>query len=163
MDSFKYTLMKDEGFRSKVYLDHLGYPTIGYGTRIDELDVTKEEAERWLLGLHTVSSPGHAAGPDRDVGGAPHGIGRIGAPTCDTTCTMRLSDQIRKAINGCGLSRYRIAAESGVEESSLSRFMAKEHGLTTDSLDKIADVLRLELVCSGPRPALLRKYGIDGG
>ncbi len=48
MDSFKYTLMKDEGFRSKVYLDHLGFPTIGYGTRIDELDISKEEAERWL-------------------------------------------------------------------------------------------------------------------
>ena len=40
--------MKDEGFRSKMYLDHLGIPTIGYGTRIDELDITKEEAERWL-------------------------------------------------------------------------------------------------------------------
>jgi len=48
MDSFKYTLMKDEGFRSKVYPDHKGIPTIGYGTRIDELDVTQEEAERWL-------------------------------------------------------------------------------------------------------------------
>lgn len=48
MDSFKYTLMKDEGFRSKVYLDHLGFPTIGYGTKISELDITKVEAERWL-------------------------------------------------------------------------------------------------------------------
>ncbi len=48
MDSFKYTLMKDEGFRAKVYLDHLGIPTIGYGTKISELDVTEEEAERWL-------------------------------------------------------------------------------------------------------------------
>ena len=40
--------MSDEGFRSKVYLDHLGLPTIGYGTRIGELEVTKCEAERWL-------------------------------------------------------------------------------------------------------------------
>lgn len=40
--------MGDEGFSSKVYEDHLGFPTIGYGTRIDELDITKEEAERWL-------------------------------------------------------------------------------------------------------------------
>jgi lysozyme len=48
MDNFKYTLMKDEGFRAKVYLDHLGFPTIGYGTKISELDITKEEAERWL-------------------------------------------------------------------------------------------------------------------
>ena len=40
--------MRDEGFRSQVYLDHLGFPTIGYGTKISELDVSKEEAERWL-------------------------------------------------------------------------------------------------------------------
>ncbi len=48
MSSFKRSLMGDEGFRSKVYLDHLGFPTIGYGTRVSELDVSKEEAERWL-------------------------------------------------------------------------------------------------------------------
>ena len=48
MSAFKRELMKDEGFRAKVYLDHLGFPTIGYGTRVEELDVTKEEAERWL-------------------------------------------------------------------------------------------------------------------
>jgi len=48
MDNFKTTLMKDEGFRAQMYLDHLGIPTIGYGTRIDELDITKDEAERWL-------------------------------------------------------------------------------------------------------------------
>jgi len=40
--------MKDEGFRAKVYLDHLGFPTIGYGTRVSELKVTAIEAERWL-------------------------------------------------------------------------------------------------------------------
>lgn len=45
---FKRALMRDEGFRSKMYLDHLGLPTIGYGTRIEELEVTREEAERWL-------------------------------------------------------------------------------------------------------------------
>ncbi len=48
MSGFKKALMQDEGFRSKMYLDHLGIPTIGYGTRIDELEVSKEEAERWL-------------------------------------------------------------------------------------------------------------------
>jgi len=48
MDEFKRQLMKDEGFRSKAYLDHLGVPTIGYGTRIDEIDLDKEVAEAWL-------------------------------------------------------------------------------------------------------------------
>lgn len=72
---------------------------------------------------------------------------------------MALSDSIRDAIDQCGLSRYRIAAEAGVEESSLSRFMAKEHGLTTETLDRIATVLRIELVCHGPAQELLRAYG----
>lgn len=45
---FKRELMSDEGFRAEVYLDHLGFPTIGYGTRVNELSVSKEEAERWL-------------------------------------------------------------------------------------------------------------------
>ncbi len=48
MDEFKRQLMKDEGFRSKMYLDHLGIPTIGYGTRINEIEVSKEVAEEWL-------------------------------------------------------------------------------------------------------------------
>jgi len=48
MSDFKRTLMRDEGFRAKVYLDHLGFPTIGYGTKVDEIKVTRTEAERWL-------------------------------------------------------------------------------------------------------------------
>ncbi|KKN76176.1 hypothetical protein LCGC14_0373870 [marine sediment metagenome] len=48
MDSFKRALMRDEGFRATVYLDHLGLPTIGYGTRINEIVVSKKVAEEWL-------------------------------------------------------------------------------------------------------------------
>ena len=49
MSSFLEQLMLDEGFRESVYDDHLGYPTIGYGTRINELVVTKAEAKSWLI------------------------------------------------------------------------------------------------------------------
>ncbi len=48
MSEFRRDLMRDEGFRAEVYLDHLGNPTIGYGTRISELEITKAEARRWL-------------------------------------------------------------------------------------------------------------------
>ncbi len=48
MDRFKNSLMKDEGFRAKVYQDHLGIDTIGYGTKIIEIEVSKEVAEAWL-------------------------------------------------------------------------------------------------------------------
>lgn len=44
------TLKQEEGFRSKVYLDTLGYPTIGYGHRTEKnhSDVTVQEAEKIL-------------------------------------------------------------------------------------------------------------------
>lgn len=48
MDRFKNALMRDEGFRAQVYNDHKGIPTIGYGTKISEIVVSREVAEAWL-------------------------------------------------------------------------------------------------------------------
>ena len=56
------------------------------------------------------------------------------------------SDQIRQVIERSGLTRYRIAQETGIEESTLSRFMSGEHGLSTATLDKLAELLDLEVV-----------------
>jgi len=43
-------LKSEEGFSTKMYLDHLGYPTIGYGHRCEknQPDITKEDAEVML-------------------------------------------------------------------------------------------------------------------
>ncbi len=49
MSNFIEELKNDEGFRATMYLDHLGLPTIGYGTRIEEIVVSKETALEWLL------------------------------------------------------------------------------------------------------------------
>ena len=38
----------NEGFRSRVYKDHLGFDTIGYGFAIKELELTEKEAEYLL-------------------------------------------------------------------------------------------------------------------
>ena len=48
MSNFRSELMKDEGFRSTVYNDHLGFPTIGFGTRVSELEFTRNIAEYFL-------------------------------------------------------------------------------------------------------------------
>lgn len=37
-----------EGWRDKTYYDSVGIPTIGYGTNLLELEITKETGERWL-------------------------------------------------------------------------------------------------------------------
>ena len=69
---------------------------------------------------------------------------------------MTFSDQIRRAIEGSGLSRYRIAQETGVDQASLSRFMAGS-GITTTTLDAIAEVLRLKVEMKGPKKSALNK------
>ena len=38
----------NEGFRSNVYKDHLGFDTIGYGFAIKDLELTEKEAEYLL-------------------------------------------------------------------------------------------------------------------
>jgi len=57
-----------------------------------------------------------------------------------------LSDQLRRIIAECGISRYRIAKETGISESTLSRFCSGQRGLSLAALDTLADFLRLRLV-----------------
>jgi transcriptional regulator with XRE-family HTH domain len=58
---------------------------------------------------------------------------------------VKLSDQIRRAVDASGLSRYRISKELGVAESTMSRFMSGQGGLSMDNLDALADLLDLDL------------------
>ena len=61
------------------------------------------------------------------------------------TCMGRLLDEIRDAIDASGKTRYRIAQESGIAESVLSRLMSGERGLSIDALERLADYLGLEI------------------
>ena len=70
------------------------------------------------------------------------------------TCMGRLLDEIRDAIEASGKTRYRIAQESGIAESMLSRLMSGERGLSIDALETLADYLGLEIVI---RPKHRRK------
>ena len=53
--------------------------------------------------------------------------------------------QLKKAIKESGMSRYRIAKESGLTESQLSYFVNNQRTLTLPAAAKLAKVLRLEL------------------
>jgi transcriptional regulator with XRE-family HTH domain len=57
-----------------------------------------------------------------------------------------ISDQIRQVIESSGLSRYEICKQAGIDQAAMSRFMSGERGLSTSTLDKLADVLGLEIV-----------------
>jgi plasmid maintenance system antidote protein VapI len=55
------------------------------------------------------------------------------------------TEQLRRAIRDCGMSRYALWKATGISQSLLSRFMSGQRGLTTDSVDKLVDVLGLTL------------------
>jgi transcriptional regulator with XRE-family HTH domain len=61
---------------------------------------------------------------------------------------VKLSDQVRRAVDNCGQTRYRIAKETGISEPTLSRFMSGERGLPMTTLDRLADHLGLDIVRS---------------
>ncbi len=56
-----------------------------------------------------------------------------------------LSDEIRGAVDASGLTRYRIAKELGIAESTMSRFMSGKGGLSMDYIDRLADLLGLHI------------------
>jgi len=63
-----------------------------------------------------------------------------------------LTDEIREAIDGCGMSRYRLCQELGIPQSTLSRFMNRKAGLAMATLDRIAALLDLHLAVPRKRP-----------
>jgi transcriptional regulator with XRE-family HTH domain len=65
---------------------------------------------------------------------------------------LKFSDQLRRAVDVSGLSRYRIAKLLNVSESLLSRFMAGKGGLSFATLDALAGVLDLHVAAGKRRP-----------
>ena len=63
----------------------------------------------------------------------------------------KLTDQIRRAIAACGVSRYRLWKETGIDQAVLSRFMAGKAGMTLKSLDVLAAALNLRIVVGKPK------------
>lgn len=62
---------------------------------------------------------------------------------------MKLSDQICKAINSSELSRYALCKAIKLSQSTMSRFMHGNGGLSIEMLDRIGDVLQLSVIVKG--------------
>ena len=56
-----------------------------------------------------------------------------------------LSEQLRQVIRNCGESRYALSKRTGIDQSTLTRFMSAERGLRLDVVDVLAEALGLEL------------------
>jgi transcriptional regulator with XRE-family HTH domain len=58
---------------------------------------------------------------------------------------VKLSEQIRRAVLASGMSRYRLCKEIDLSPSTMSRFINGTGGLGMEMLDKLADVLDINL------------------
>lgn len=61
---------------------------------------------------------------------------------------VKLSDQVRQAIQDCGETHSQICRATGLDNATLCRFMSGERGLSTTALDTIAEYLELSIVSS---------------
>ena len=58
----------------------------------------------------------------------------------------KLLDAMKQAIEASGKTRYRIAKESGVSGPQLSRLVNNIRGMDTDTVERLADYLGLEII-----------------
>lgn len=49
------------------------------------------------------------------------------------------------------MTRYRISQLTGIDQATLSRFFHGTGGLAMDKLDRLGEVLGLDVVCRKPR------------
>ena len=56
-----------------------------------------------------------------------------------------VSDQLRQAIDDSGLTRYRIAKETGISETALSLFYNGQRGLAMKALNALGECLQLTI------------------
>jgi len=63
---------------------------------------------------------------------------------------MTFTDQIRQAVLESGLSRYAIWKATGIDQGALCKFVHGERGLSCESLDKLAEVIGLQVVVRKP-------------
>lgn len=57
----------------------------------------------------------------------------------------RFSDQLRQAIDRSKMSRYAICKTIGLDQATFSKFMNGRRGLSIEVIEKLVDLLKLDL------------------
>ena len=60
--------------------------------------------------------------------------------------SKKMTDQIIQAIDDSGLTRYRIAQDTGIDASTLAKFYHGQRGLSQDNLSLLFEYLGLRIV-----------------
>lgn len=101
---------------------------------------TRHEHQVSLSSARTrVHLPHSEADPSRAEGGA----------VAQEDSTMKFSDELRRAIENAGMSRYRLAKNTGCSQQLLSAFVNGKSGISLATIDIIAGELGLHLVTAG--------------
>lgn len=61
-----------------------------------------------------------------------------------------LTDELKRAIEASGFSRYEISKATGVSQAALSRFVHGERTITLETADRLAAFLGLHLAQQSP-------------
>lgn len=62
-----------------------------------------------------------------------------------------LTGQLRWYLEHCDISTYRLERETGIHNSTLSRFLRGERGLSLDAIDTLGTHLGLRLIQEGKK------------
>ena len=62
-----------------------------------------------------------------------------------------IAEQLRRAIDRSGKTRYRISLESGISQAVLSRFVNRQRELSLANVDALCSALGLRLVLEPKR------------
>ncbi|MCH8854108.1 MAG: helix-turn-helix transcriptional regulator [Planctomycetes bacterium] len=57
--------------------------------------------------------------------------------------TKPFDEQLREIVRKCGRTQYRIAKETSIDESALSKFMRGERGLSMSAINALVAYLNL--------------------
>jgi transcriptional regulator with XRE-family HTH domain len=61
------------------------------------------------------------------------------------TRNQLLTDQLRRAIEDSGLTRYQISKKTGIDESALAKFYNGHRGLSMEALNALGEFLQLRI------------------
>ncbi len=62
------------------------------------------------------------------------------------------SDQIRAALRNANVTRYRIGQDTGIDQAVLSKFVNGKIWLSEESMNLLADYLKLGVVVKSSKP-----------
>ena len=68
-----------------------------------------------------------------------------------------MTDQLRRLIEDAEISRYQLWQQTGIDQAVLSKFVNGKGGLSMESLDKIGEVLNLQITTRPITSAQRRK------